>query len=88
MQDDHLLYQPDVAHCDFYLFIKVKLELKGTGFESVESVKAKAADTLNNLTEEDFQQCFAKWKIQIEGCMDCEGEYIVCDKVYDVISIK
>ncbi|KAJ8963374.1 hypothetical protein NQ318_018851 [Aromia moschata] len=32
--------------------------LKGTKFESVEAVKAKATKVLNQLTEADFQHCF------------------------------
>ncbi|KAJ8950926.1 hypothetical protein NQ318_008364 [Aromia moschata] len=36
----------------------VKSALKGTRFESVEAVKAKATEVLNQLTEADFQHCF------------------------------
>ncbi|KAJ8939191.1 hypothetical protein NQ318_017088 [Aromia moschata] len=36
----------------------VKSALKGTRFESVEAVKAKATEVLNQLTKADFQHCF------------------------------
>ncbi|KAJ8948191.1 hypothetical protein NQ318_010467 [Aromia moschata] len=36
------------------------LTLKGTRFESVEVVKAKATEVLNQLTEVDFQHCFQR----------------------------
>ncbi|KAJ8946232.1 hypothetical protein NQ318_013043 [Aromia moschata] len=36
--------------------------LKGTRFESVEAVKAKATEVLNQLTEADFQHCSQQWK--------------------------
>lgn len=58
----------EVPHCDFYLFLKVKSELKGARFEGVESVKAKVAETLNKMTDEDFQHCFSQWKIRVEWC--------------------
>ncbi|KAJ8945226.1 hypothetical protein NQ318_011205 [Aromia moschata] len=38
--------------------------LKGTRFESVEAVKSKATEVLNQLTEADFQHCFQQWKIR------------------------
>ncbi|KAJ8960408.1 hypothetical protein NQ318_013688 [Aromia moschata] len=39
----------------------VKSALTGR-FESVEAVKAKAAEVLNQLTEADFQHWFQQWK--------------------------
>ncbi|KAJ8955158.1 hypothetical protein NQ318_009051 [Aromia moschata] len=36
----------------------------GTRFESVEAVKAKATEVLNQLTEADFQHCFQQWESQ------------------------
>ncbi|UYV68403.1 hypothetical protein LAZ67_5004220 [Cordylochernes scorpioides] len=61
---------------DFFLFPKIKTTLKGTRFKSVEAVKAKATEVLNQLTESDFQHCFQKWKSRIEQCKDRQGEYI------------
>ncbi|KAJ8934087.1 hypothetical protein NQ318_003628, partial [Aromia moschata] len=40
--------------------------LKGTRFESVEAVKAKATGVLNQLTEADFQHHFQQWKSRME----------------------
>ncbi|KAJ8942882.1 hypothetical protein NQ318_007660 [Aromia moschata] len=42
--------------------------LKGTRFETVEAVKAKTTEVLNQLTEADFQHCW--W------CTDRQVEYI------------
>ncbi|KAJ8937539.1 hypothetical protein NQ318_022963 [Aromia moschata] len=39
--------------------------LKGTRFESVEAIKAKATEVLNQLTEADFQHCFQQMKSRI-----------------------
>ncbi|KAJ8951205.1 hypothetical protein NQ318_010232 [Aromia moschata] len=50
--------------------------LKGTRFENVEAVKAKATEVLNQLTEADFQHCFQQWKSRMERCRDRQGEYI------------
>lgn len=82
---EHPPYSPDLAPCDFFLFPKVKSALKGTRFESVEEVKAKAAEVLNQLAEEDFQHCFHQWKRRMERCRDRQGEYIEGDKTSTVI---
>ena len=58
---EHPPYSPDLAHCDFYLFPKIKSVLKGNHFVSAEYVKAKTAETLNNFTEHDLQNCFASY---------------------------
>lgn len=76
---NHPPYSPDLAPCDFYLFPKVKSALKGTRFETVEAVKEKAASVMNELTEEDFQHCFGKWKTRMERCRDRGGVYIEGD---------
>ncbi|KAJ8944951.1 hypothetical protein NQ318_013099 [Aromia moschata] len=62
------------------------MTLKGTRFESVEAVKAKATEVLYQLTEEDFQQCFQQWKSRMERCRDRQGEYIEGKKDASVIS--
>ncbi|KAJ8951691.1 hypothetical protein NQ318_012233 [Aromia moschata] len=59
--------------------------LKGTKFVSVEAVKSKAMDVLNQLREADFQHCFQRWKSLIERCRDRQGEYIEGEKVATVI---
>ena len=55
---EHPPYSPDLAPCDFFLFPKIKSELKGTRFESVDAVKAKATQLLNSITQDDLQHCF------------------------------
>ncbi|KAJ8957581.1 hypothetical protein NQ318_020622 [Aromia moschata] len=50
-------------------------------FESVEAVKAKAMEVLNQLTEADSQHCFQQWKSRMERCRDRQGKYIEGEKV-------
>ncbi|KAJ8946752.1 hypothetical protein NQ318_002582 [Aromia moschata] len=47
--------------------------LKGTIFENMEAVKAKATEVLNQLTEADFEHCFPQWKRRMERCRDGQG---------------
>ena len=78
---EHPPYSPDLAPCDFFLFPKIKSALKGTRFESVDAVKAKATQLLNSLTQDDLQHCFQKWKICMEQCGDRGGDYIEGDNI-------
>ena len=46
---EHLLFSPDLSPYDFFLFPKIKSALKGTRFESIDAVKAKATELMNKL---------------------------------------
>jgi len=77
---EHPPYSPDLAPCDFFLFPKMKSTLKGTRFESIDAVKAKATELMNKLTEDYLQHCFQQWKIHMEWCR-WGGEYIKGDNI-------
>jgi histone-lysine N-methyltransferase SETMAR len=38
----HLLYSPDLAPCDFFLFPKMKLKLEGRRFDIIEVIQAES----------------------------------------------
>ena len=78
---EHPLYSLDLAPCDFFLFPKIKSAPKGTRFESVDAVIAKATQLLNSLTQDDLQHCFQQWKIHMERCRDRGGDYIEGDNI-------
>ena len=52
----HLTWPP----CDFYVYLKMKLRMKGRRFVSIEEIQAESQQTLNTLTPEDFNECFQK----------------------------
>ncbi|PNF30316.1 hypothetical protein B7P43_G15022 [Cryptotermes secundus] len=81
---EHPPYSPDLAPCDFFLFPKIKSALKGTRFESVDAVKAKATQLLKSITQDDLQHCFQQWKIRMERCRDRGGDYIEGDNISTV----
>jgi len=64
-----------------FLFPKIKSALKGTKFESIDAMKAKAMVLMNKLSEDDLQHCFQQWKIRLERCRDRGGEYIEGDNI-------
>jgi len=56
----HPLYSPDLAPCDFWLFPKVMMAMKGKRFESIQDIEAATTAQLKTLTKEDFHNCFRK----------------------------
>jgi hypothetical protein len=38
----HPMYSSDLAHCDFFLFPKIKLKLKGHRFDTMEEIQAES----------------------------------------------
>ncbi|PNF31533.1 hypothetical protein B7P43_G00811 [Cryptotermes secundus] len=51
----HPPYSPDLAPCDFFLFPKMKIKLKGRRFDRVEEIQAETQTALNTLTKKHFQ---------------------------------
>jgi hypothetical protein len=43
--------------CDFFLFSKIKLKLKGRRFDTIKEIQAKSHRVLDTLIEEDFRKC-------------------------------
>ena len=54
----HPLYTPDLAPCEFFLFPKMKLQLKGCHFVRVEEIQRESQNVLGTLREQDFQHLF------------------------------
>ena len=71
---EHPTYFPDLTLCDFFLFPKIKCVLKGTHFESLDTVKKKSADVLQQLPESDLLQSKQDYQ-----CLSANGYYIEDD---------
>jgi len=58
----HPPYLPDFAPRDFFLFPRMKGQVKGNRFADVSKVKRKMLEVLNNISTEEFQKCFQQWE--------------------------
>ena len=67
----HPAYSPNLAPCDFYLFPKMKLRMKGRRFLSIEEFQ----QVLNTLTPAHFNQCLQKRQNHWDLCMQVQGDY-------------
>jgi transposase len=72
-------YSSDLAPCDFFLFSKIKTDLKGQRFDDIETIKKNAVDQLKQLKVEDFQHCFKKRQKRWDKCITSGGEYFEGD---------
>ena len=66
-------YSPDLAPCDFYLFPKLKLKLKGHHFRTIVNIQKVVTDELNTLTENDSRYCYDQWKKRWNHCVTSQG---------------
>ncbi len=55
---NHPPYSAGMAPCDFWVFSKLKANLKGERFESIEKIQTTMLMQLLAFTLEDFQTCF------------------------------
>jgi hypothetical protein len=72
-------YSPDLAPCDFWLFPKLKLLLKGGRLQIVEEIKENATRQKMVIPKKDFADCLEKWKGCWDKCVLSQGEYFERD---------
>jgi hypothetical protein len=75
----HPPHSPNLAPCDFFLFPKMKLKLKGRRFDTAEEIEAESERVLDCLTEKDFQDAFQKWRRRWDRCLCAGGNYFEDD---------
>ena len=74
-------YSPDLAPCDFFLFPKCKLVLRGRNLGDVTTIKSEMTSLLKGLREAEFQGCFQQWKQRWDKCIVSNGEYFEGDHI-------
>jgi hypothetical protein len=72
-----------VAPCDFWLFPKIKINLKDRHWGSVEAVERVTTAALNSLQPADFAACFLQWERRWAKCLQLGGDYFEGDNIPD-----
>jgi len=75
----HPPYSPDLAPCDFFLFPKMKLKLKGRRFDTIEEIQTETQNVFDFVTEKDFQEAFQKRRRRWDRCLHAGGNYFEGD---------
>ena len=74
-------YSHDLAPCDFFLFHKVKLVVKGHHLESIEDIQRSVTQALNNIPQTVFQECYKQWQQRWKRCVHAQGMYFEGDHI-------
>ena len=75
----HPPYSPDLTPCDFWLFHKLKENLRGSRYETIEEMKEAVTRVIDTLTQEDFQGAFQKLLERYNKCIAAGGDYFEGD---------
>lgn len=74
-------YSPDMAPCDFFLFPKLKLPLRGKHFETIEAIKENSQKELKAIPKHAYENCYKDWKKRWHMCIASDGDYFEGDKI-------
>ena len=78
-------YSPDLAHCDFWLFPK----LRGCRYETIEEIKVAVTKVIDTLTQENFHGALQKLLERYNKCIAAGRDYFEEDLSFMcVLSIK
>ena len=72
-------YSPDLAPCDFLLFLKLKEVIKETRLQDSEAIKTAVTRELRAIAKESFQECVEAWQRRLEKCIRAQGDYFEGD---------
>jgi len=75
----HPPYSPNLAPCDFFLFPKLKLQMKGRRFDTIEEIQGESQRVLDTIPKRDFQECFQAWQKHWDSSIHAKGEYFEGD---------
>lgn len=71
----HPAYSPDLAPCDFYLFPKIKNQLRGKRFSSPDEAVEEYEKHVSEVTTEEWHKSFQNWFDRMKKCIDAKGDY-------------
>jgi len=72
---NHPPYSPDLSPCDYFLFPKLKLPLKGRLFEDLQDIQGAVTSSLRAIPQEDVQRSFQSLLDRATHCINAEGMY-------------
>jgi hypothetical protein len=70
---------PNLAPCDFALFPKLKMKLKGRRFEAVSDIQRESQAVLDSIKKNDFHGVFEAWIKRQDRCIRLQGDYFQGD---------
>jgi hypothetical protein len=68
-------HSPEHAPCDFFLFPKMILRLKGCRFDKTDKIHAESQQAIDTLTFENFQGCIISLETRWDRFIHAQGDY-------------
>ncbi|GFV76819.1 putative DD34D transposase [Trichonephila clavipes] len=72
---NHSPYSPNLAPCDYSLFSKRKMKLKGCYFEDISTLQVVSRRALQAIPQTDLQQAFDSSINRYNNCIEAGGSY-------------
>ncbi|EGI67037.1 FLJ37770-like protein [Acromyrmex echinatior] len=72
---NHPPYSPDLAPCDFSLFPKLKLKLKGRFFDDIPTIQSACTQALEAISQIELEHAFESLLNRCNKCIEARGEY-------------
>ena len=71
----HPPYSPDLAPCDFFLFPRIKKELKGKRFDKAPHLARAVQAVVDAIPKEDYENSFKTWRNPLERSIEFNEDY-------------
>jgi hypothetical protein len=65
--------------CDYFLYPRMKQDLKGRHFADVAEVQWESLAALDNIPIDSLRHCFQEWEQRWDHCIHSQGEYFERD---------
>jgi histone-lysine N-methyltransferase SETMAR len=72
----HPPYSPDLSPCDFFLFHKMKIPLRGIVFDDEEAIKSAVQTSLQGMDKESLSNGISRLVPRWEKCKMLDGSYV------------
>ncbi|KAG5310121.1 MOS1T transposase, partial [Acromyrmex insinuator] len=72
---NHPPYSPDLAPCDFSLFPKLKLKLKGRFFDDIPTIQSASTQALEAIPQTELEHAFESLLNSCNKCIEVRGQY-------------
>ncbi|KAI6646873.1 hypothetical protein LOD99_9142 [Oopsacas minuta] len=60
-------YSPDLAPCDFWLFPRLKDQLRGRRFSTTEELRGALFQAIGDIPKEEWKKCFDDWFTRVKN---------------------
>lgn len=74
-------YSPDLAACEFWLFLKFKRPRRENRFESIEEIQRKSTQDLKAVLGNEYPACIEDWKTRRYKCVVSGGDYFEGEEI-------